>query len=156
MLTDVAPLFIDAIKKAVAVQSQIDFTLGNEIPSDAKIKFNGDTGGFLKLTEPRGICFLAIAFPKKTFLAILTSMLGEEFTELDPELDETTLGFLEVAFGNATPLLKAKGFVFEKNNIGTSRSFSFNKPKAASISSKIVEFTSDKGSFSFGVFISAP
>jgi hypothetical protein len=154
MLEEISTIFNEAIKTAVGVQAQIDFQIGNEIPSNEKIKFSGDTGGFLKISDPKATCFIGIAFPKATFLAILSNMLGEEFKELDPEFDETTLGFLEVAFGNATPILKQKGFAFEKGEIGTLRSFSFDKVKHDSIGSKVVEFTSDKGSFSFGVFIS--
>jgi len=153
MIDQVSKIFFDAVQNSVSVQSQIEFSLADEIPSNDKISFTGDIGGFMSIKSDTAACFISISFPKKTFLAVVSSMLGEEYSEILPELEETIVGILEVTFGNASPLLKQSNLSFSKIDQGIAKNFSFLKEKSDSIKSKITNFSSDKGNFTFGVFL---
>lgn len=153
MIDEVSKVYIGAIQNAVSVQSQIEFSEGQEVPSDPQISFKGDIGGFLKIDTDTAQGYVGIAFPKQTFLSILSSMLGEEYTEIDPDLEETIIGFLEVAYGNSCPSLKQQNIDFKKGEMGIFKDYTFDKSKPRTINCKVAEYTSDKGKFTCGVFL---
>jgi CheY-specific phosphatase CheX len=145
-------VFNTTINQTISIQTQVEFKRSKELPID-KIELKGDLAGFINLDCSKASLFIGIAFPMSTYLGLMSSMLGEEYTTLEEGLDETIKEFLNITFGTATPQLKQMGYEFEKKNVDIAKKVNISKPAPAGMSVSVGEYTSDKGNFTFGVFL---
>lgn len=57
---------------------------------------------------------LSLCFPEKTFLGVMSSMLGEPFTEITTDLEDGAGELLNIIYGGAKRQLNADGYSLEK------------------------------------------
>jgi len=145
----------NSIHNAVSVQTQIECNVEKKDSQGGKMSLSSELGGLMRISSDKMDCFMGMFFPIKTFLGLMSSMLGEEYSELEPGLEETVLEFLGVAFGTAVPPLKQLGYSFEKGKSGVLKNYSIEIPELKSISSDVLEIKTSKGNFKVIIFVKA-
>lgn len=79
-----------------------------------KTPLQTDIAGIIGITSPTFNGSIALCFSEKTFLYLMSKMLGEEFTTLTPDLEDGAGEMLNMIFGYAKRVLNEKGHSFEK------------------------------------------
>jgi chemotaxis protein CheX len=81
---------------------------------DASVVNLIDIAGVIGITSPTFNGSISICFPEKIFLRIMSNMLGEEFTEINKDLEDGAGELLNIIFGFAKRVLNEGGHSFEK------------------------------------------
>lgn len=75
---------------------------------------NCDIAGVIGLTSRGFNGSIAICFPEKVFLGAMSRMLGEEFSQITPDLEDGAGELLNMIFGHAKKVLNERGYTLEK------------------------------------------
>jgi chemotaxis protein CheX len=73
-----------------------------------------EIAGIIGVTSPLFKGAITIAFPKETFLGIMSNMLGEPQKEITRDLEDGAAELLNIIFGQSKVILNEKGFGIEK------------------------------------------
>jgi len=73
-------------------------------------KFLGDISGVIGLVTDDFTGSVVISFPEKTFLTVMSRMLGEEFTSMTPDIQDGAGELTNIIFGSSKVVLNQKGF----------------------------------------------
>lgn len=96
--------FIQGTIRTLKVQCDVDiistkpYFKGSETASDS---IKADISGIVGLTSKIFSGNIAISFPKSAFLLIMNEMMGENFTEIDKDLEDGAAELLNIIFGQA-------------------------------------------------------
>ena len=139
--------FIDGTRSTLKVQCKIE-----AVPAKPFLKKNGpkvvfDIAGVIGLTSKAFTGSIALCFPKAVFLALMSNMLGESFTEITDDMQDGAAELLNMIFGQAKRVLndanydiaKAIPTVVKGTNIETQHLS--NKPVI------VIPFVTDAGIF---------
>ncbi len=74
---------------------------------------SGVVTGFIGLAGPNVIGSVIISFTKESILEIVSKMLGEEFTEITPDVEDAVGEITNMIVGGAKRILSSKGFKFD-------------------------------------------
>lgn len=105
--------FVVGTLETIRVQCGIEtspgkpFIKGNETQPDFEI------AGVIGLTSEAFAGNITICFPGKVFLQIMSSMLGEQYTEITPELQDGAAELLNIIFGTAKAALNQQGHTIQ-------------------------------------------
>ena len=102
--------FLAGTINVLKVQAQVDATPGKIFQKDASDKFHGDISGVIGLISEAFTGSVVISFPKATFLAIMSKMLGENYTEITKEIEDGAGEFTNIIFGQAKVTLNERGY----------------------------------------------
>ena len=75
---------------------------------------NFDIAGVIGLTSEKFTGTITLCFPENVYLKLMSSMLGEEFKEVTPELQDGAAEFLNMIFGQAKVVLNQQGHTLQK------------------------------------------
>lgn len=138
--------FIDATMKVLKIQSQTNVTPGKIFIRQGD-KPSGDVSGVIGLVSPGFNGSIVISFPEKTFLAIMSKMLGETLTSLTKEINDGAGEISNMIFGQAKTELNKAGYGIQMALptviVGKDHTF-LNSKQGPSV---IVPFNSDCGEF---------
>jgi len=107
--------FIDTTRLTLKVQCFTEI-----VPQKPYIKGKGqvpaaiDIAGVIGLTSKHFSGSIALCFPEKTFLSLVGKMLGEEYKEINDEVEDAAGELLNIIFGQAKISLNKKGYEIEK------------------------------------------
>jgi chemotaxis protein CheX len=73
-----------------------------------------DIAGVIGLSSSGFAGTIAICFPSDVYLAAMSNMLGETFTEITPELQDGAAELLNMIFGHAKVVLNQQGYTIQK------------------------------------------
>jgi chemotaxis protein CheX len=102
--------FLTATMHVLKVQATIEAKPGKvhmKKPGDQSF---GDVSGVIGIVSDSFNGSVVISFPENTFLKIMSSMLGEEYTKLDKEIIDGAGELTNMIFGQAKITLNEKGY----------------------------------------------
>ncbi len=108
--TDFINPFLSATIHVLKIQASIDARPGKMYLKNNDEKNFGDISGVIGIVSESFNGSVVISFPEKTFLAIMSSMLGEECTEITNDLIDGAGEITNMVFGNAKVELNQKGY----------------------------------------------
>ena len=151
-------IFIDAISAAtlhvLKVQASID-----AIPGKVFLKKDehllGDVSGVIGLVSNKFTGNVIISFPEQTFLKVISSMLGEEYAELNNDIIDGAGEITNMIFGQVKSVLNEKGYGIKTAipSVISGKGHSLSSLPNGSII--IVPFSSPAGDFFVEIFLSA-
>jgi chemotaxis protein CheX len=97
--------FIDGTRNTLKIQCKV-----NANPGKPFLKKNGpkvvfDIAGVIGLTSSVFTGSIALCFPKAVFLALMSNMLGEQFTDITDDMQDGAAELLNMIFGQAKRVL---------------------------------------------------
>ncbi len=72
-----------------------------------------DISGALHMRSNKFNGMLAVAFPKRTFLSVMSRMLSKEFAEISGEIDEAAGEIIHMIYQQFRQSLQSEGYIFE-------------------------------------------
>ena len=106
--------FVDAAIKTLNVQCGVEAKAAKPFIKEKDANFKYAIAGSIGLTSRYFKGSISICFSKEAFLAIMGNMLGEEYSEIDAELEDGAGELLNIIFGQAKITLNEKGYQIEK------------------------------------------
>ncbi|MEX0798057.1 MAG: chemotaxis protein CheX [Bacteriovoracaceae bacterium] len=105
--------FLEATINTLKVQAATEcFSEEAFLAGSKKIKV--DIVGIIGVSSKEFNGSIALCFPTETFLSIMENMMGEEYQEIDDELEDGAGELLNIIFGQAKIALNAKDFSIAK------------------------------------------
>jgi len=108
--TDFINPFLDATMKVLKVQAYTEATPGKIYIKKLADRFTGDISGVIGIVSDSFNGSVVISFPEATFVALMSKMLSETFTQLCPEILDGAGEITNMVFGQAKVVLNAKGY----------------------------------------------
>jgi chemotaxis protein CheX len=108
--TDFINPFLSATLHVLDVQASVKATAGKICIKKDDDKFVGDVSGVIGIVSESFNGAVIISFPEKTFLKVMSGMLGEEYTEVTKEIVDGTGEIINMIFGQAKVVLNEKGY----------------------------------------------
>lgn len=102
--------FLHATIRVLKVQAQVDATAGQiylKRSSESRIGF---ISGVIGIVSDQFQGSIIISFPEKTFLHVISSMLGETFHKIDKDIIDGAGELTNMIFGQAKIILNEKGY----------------------------------------------
>ena len=106
--------FAAAALETLRVQCSFEARVGKPFIKGQGEEVESAIAGIIGLTSNVFKGTIAIAFPEKTFLAIMGGMLGESFEVMTPDLEDGAAELMNIVFGCAKKSLSEKGFTVER------------------------------------------
>ena len=75
---------------------------------------HADITGSLAIVAPAFVGTISISFPIKTYLTIVSNMLGKKYTEMTSDIEDAAAEIVNVVYGNAKSALNEKNYQMEK------------------------------------------
>lgn len=139
--------FLEGTIEVLKIQAHTLAKAGAPSVKDPKSSFGGDISGVIGLVSESFTGSVVISFPAQTFLTIMSRMLGEEFTELTPDIQDGAAEMTNIIFGYAKRVLNEKGYGIKMAipSVITGKDHSIqNNTKGPRI---VIPFESDAGAF---------
>jgi chemotaxis protein CheX len=139
--------FLAATLRVLKVQASIDAKPGKISLKADKSKLSGDVSGIIGLVSEGFSGSVVISFPMQTFLTLMSRMLGETYTEMNPELKDGAAELTNMVFGQAKIILNEKGYGLKTAlpSVVTGQGHSFQS--VARGTAVLIPFESDAGTF---------
>ncbi len=102
--------FLTATVHVLKVQAQIEAAPGQIYMKKRGEVMTGDVSGVIGIISDTFDGSVVISFPEKTFLKVISSMLGEEYTKIDQEIVDGAGELTNMIFGQAKIVLNEKGY----------------------------------------------
>ncbi len=107
--------FIEATIETLKVQCSTEVKVGKPFKRGPESKLEAvDIAGIIGVTSSSFSGSISLCFPSKSFLKIMGGMLGEEFAEIDKDLEDGAGELLNIIFGFAKRMLNDQGYDIEK------------------------------------------
>ncbi len=97
--------FVDGTIGALKVQCGIDASPGSPSAKTSSDSVSYDIAGFIGITSESLNGSYTLSFKKDVYLKLVSKMLGEEFTELPPGLEDAVAELLNIILGSAKVVL---------------------------------------------------
>lgn len=102
--------FLTATVQVLKVQAGIEASAGKVGLKKAGESTGGDISGVIGIVSDSFHGSVVISFPEKTFLKVMSNMLGEECTEINKDIVDGAGELTNIIFGQAKITLNEKGF----------------------------------------------
>lgn len=140
--------FVEGTIHVLKVQCQTDSAPTKPLlKGQAGFQSRTDIAGIIGITSQKFTGSIAICFPEKVFLNLMSKMLGEEFTEITNDLEDGAGELLNMIFGHAKKILNENGHSIEKALPTVVRAANLNLNHAGSQDSIILPFMVGELSF---------
>jgi chemotaxis protein CheX len=106
--------FVQGAIETLKVQCSMEIKPGRPFVKGKGPEISSDIAGVLGLTSQTFKGSIALVFPEKVFLAIMTNMLGEPQTAITKDLEDGAAELLNIIFGFAKRVLNDGGHTIEK------------------------------------------
>ncbi len=108
--TDFINPFLDATLRVLDVQANVKAKAGKIVVKKKWDEFTGDVSGIIGVVSDSFNGSVVISFPEQTFLKIVSSMLGEEYHEINKDILDGAGEITNMIFGQAKVNLNEKGY----------------------------------------------
>lgn len=140
--------FIEGTVLVLNVQCSTEVTpLKPILKNSEDFKVQTDIAGIIGITSPTFTGSIAICFPEKVFLYLMSKMLGEDYQEITKDLEDGAGELLNMIFGHAKKILNTKGHSIEKALPTIVRAANLSVSHASSQSSIQLPFEGGAGTF---------
>ncbi len=102
--------FIDGAMETLKIQCSTEATPGVPFLKTKQFHDDVDIAGVIGLKSPSFRGSIALCFPEKTFLEMMSAMLGEEFRVISKDLEDGAGELLNIIFGQAKKKLMEKNY----------------------------------------------
>lgn len=102
--------FLQAAMNTLKIQAQVEAQAKQPYKRNARETLLGDISGIIGLVSEAFTGTVVISFPEKTFLNIMSKMLGEKFESITQEIQDGAAEFTNIIFGQAKVVLNERGF----------------------------------------------
>ena len=138
--------FLNATLKVLELQCSLKATAGPVFKKNPGDKMQGDISGVIGLIAEAFEGAVVISFPEKTFLGVMSRMLGEEITQMSKEIEDGAGELTNIIFGQAKVALNEKGYGIETAlpSVVTGRDHSISQGRSSRM---VVPFESEVGPF---------
>ena len=102
--------FLTATMNVLKIQASTESKAGQMYKRGSKDEYLGDISGIIGLVSEAFTGAVVISFPEKTFLKIISRMLGEEFTSMSKDIQDGAGELTNIIFGQAKVVLNEKGY----------------------------------------------
>jgi chemotaxis protein CheX len=102
--------FLSATIHVLKIQSQTEAKAGQVYMKKMSDPLVGDISGIIGIVSDTFTGSVVISFPEKTFLQVLSRMLGEEITKIDKDSSDGAGELTNMIFGQAKISLNEKGY----------------------------------------------
>jgi chemotaxis protein CheX len=102
--------FLVATIGVLKIQANVIAKPGQPFKCGPKDRYFGDVSGVIGLVSEAFVGAVVLSFPEKTFLAIMSSMLGEPLQQLSQEIVDGAGELTNIIFGQAKLVLNEQGY----------------------------------------------
>lgn len=102
--------FLNATLHVLKVQTGIEAIPQKIYLKNTNDSLTGDVSGIIAIVSDSFCGSVVISFPEKTFLGIMSGMLGETYTELNKDIIDGAGEITNMIFGQAKTVLNEKGY----------------------------------------------
>lgn len=102
--------FLAATLNVLKIQASIEATPGKVYLKKNDEALKGDVSGVIGIVSDTFNGSVVISFPEKTFLKVMSGMLGEEYTELSKDILDGAGEITNMIFGMAKVTLNERGY----------------------------------------------
>lgn len=102
--------FLVATIGVLKIQANVVAKPGQPFKCGSKDRYFGDVSGVIGLVSDAFVGAVVLSFPEKTFLAIMSSMLGEPIQQLTQEIVDGAGELTNIIFGQAKVVLNDQGY----------------------------------------------
>ena len=102
--------FLTATIHVLKVQAAVEATAGKVGLKKPGVLTSGDISGIIGVVSDTFNGSVIISFPEKTFLKIMSNMLGEEYTVINKDIVDGAGELTNIIFGQAKITLNEKGY----------------------------------------------
>lgn len=108
--TDFVNPFLDATLHVLKVQASVTAEAQKISIKKPDQPFTGDISGIIGIVSETFNGSVVISFPEQTFLKVMSSMIGETYTEITKEITDGAGEITNMIFGQAKIVLNDKGY----------------------------------------------
>lgn len=105
---------LDGTRTTLKIQCKTDVTPLKPFMKSNTSPVTFDIASVIGLTSSKFSGSMSLCFPAAVYLKLMSNMLGEELTELTPELHDGAAELLNIIFGQAKRVLNDSGYDIEK------------------------------------------
>ncbi len=153
--TDFINPFLSATLHVLKVQANVSAENEKIYAKKPGDKFVGDISGVIGIVSDTFNGSVIISFPEKTFLNVMSGMLGEEYTEITKDILDGAGELTNMIFGQAKIVLNEKGYGIKTAlpSVVTGKDHSLSTSTKGTI--VVVPFKSTAGNFFVEICLSA-
>lgn len=147
--------FFEGTAETLSVQCSVKVKAGKPFPKTPE-NMKGvqtDLAAIIGLTSSSFNGSIALCFPDATFLKVMGGMLGEDFEEIDEDLEDGAGELLNIIFGFAKRVLNDKGYDIEKAIPSVVKGKDVKLQHLTEATAIIVPFASEAGKFHIEIVI---
>lgn len=111
---DFVNIFAMAALETLQTQCSFKAKAGKPFLKDNGPSMDTAIAGVIGITSSKFRGSIALCFPEKTFLNVMSGMLGETYTKIDKDLEDGAAELLNIIFGCAKKSLAAGGHTVER------------------------------------------
>jgi len=147
--------FLTCPLNVLSLQAATTAKHGKPFKKQVGEKLLGDISGVIGLVADAFTGSVVISFPEATFLKIMSRMLGEEFTQLTPEIQDGAGELTNIVFGQAKVILNERGYNIQTALPSIIVGSDHTVITAGRTPRIVVPFESDAGPFFIEICVSA-
>ena len=139
--------FVEGTLLTLKVQCSLDSQPGKPFSKESGPPVVGDIAAIIGLASAAFKGNIGLVFPKAVFLALMSNMLGETFTEITVELQDGVAELLNIIFGHAKRVLNDQGYDIEKAIPSIIRGANISITHLTKAAIIVLPFVTEKGTF---------
>jgi chemotaxis protein CheX len=106
--------FVDGTLHTLKTAAGVEVKPGKPFLKGSHVQPRFDIAGVIGITSESFNGTIAICFPGPLYLSIMSTMLGETFTEITQDLQDGAAELLNMIFGHAKVVLNQQGYSIQK------------------------------------------
>ncbi len=139
--------FIDATQHTLSVQCSLEASPGKPFIRKKGPPAQVDIVAVIGLASARFKGAIGLLFPKTVFLALMSNMLGENYTEITDELEDGAAELLNIIFGHAKRTLNDQNSDIQMAVPSIIRGSGISTTHVTKSTVVVLPFTTEKGDF---------
>lgn len=147
--------FLLATVHVLKIQAAVEATAGQIYMKKGSENLNGDVSGIIGIVSETFNGSVVISFPEKTFLRILSKMMGQELTKLDKSNVAGAGEITNMIFGNAKVVLNQNGYGIRQAIPRTKQGKENDVGSDAKAPAIVVPFETQLGEFFVEIYLAA-
>ncbi len=111
---DFVKIFAAATLDTLKIQCSFEAKAGRPFAKGSQDEFPVDIAGVIGISSKNFCGAISVGFPMRTYLKIMSGMLGENFSEMSEELQDGAGELVNIIFGSAKKSLSERGYTVDR------------------------------------------
>lgn len=150
-LSQIKKKFVTTIARAALetlnVQCNFPAKAGKPYAKGSQVEKKFEIKGFIKIKSQQFSGSISIFFPEKTFLSIISGMLGETIETINKDIEDGAGELLNIIFGQAKKSFAAQGYPVEPSVPKVSRANQCEQETEGQLPAIVIPFTANEDAF---------